>query len=80
MFVWYADADIEDDGFGPPCPEPKGLAEPLGSPLADPTYARNPSPKKRRIQFDVAIEGPSNECLPKVSRRHQCQRAPESLQ
>ena len=28
--VWYADAGVsEDDGFGPPCPEAKGLAEPL---------------------------------------------------
>ena len=23
--VWYKDADIEDDGFGPPCPEPNRL-------------------------------------------------------
>ena len=28
--VWYEDAGVsEDDGFGPPCPETKGLAEPL---------------------------------------------------
>ena len=30
--VWQNDADIEDDGFCPPCPEPKGLAEPIWTP------------------------------------------------
>ena len=36
--VWYADAGVsEDDGVGPPCREPKGLAEPLGRPLEAPT-------------------------------------------
>ena len=65
--VWYEDAGVsEDDGFGPPCPEPKGLAEPLGPPLEDPTYPSNPSPKKRRIQLVVAIEGPNQEYFSEV--------------
>ena len=30
--VWYEDADIEDDGFGPPCPEPKRLGRATWTP------------------------------------------------
>ena len=60
---------LEDDGFGPPPKEPKGLAEPLhpgGRPLEDPTSASNPGPKKQRIQFVVAIEGPNKEYFSEV--------------
>ena len=60
---------LEDDGFGPPPKEPKGLAEPLhpgGCPLEDPTSASNPGPKQQRTQFAVAIEGPNTECLSEV--------------
>ena len=62
--VWYEDAGVsEDDGFGPPCPEPKGLAGPLGPLREHPASASNPRPKKRNIQFVVVIEGPKKEYL-----------------
>jgi len=67
--VWDKYADIEYDGVGPPSLEPKGLAAPLFGPpleLEDPTSASKPSPKKRRIQFVVAIEGPNKAYLSEV--------------
>ena len=75
--VWYKYADIEDDGVGPPCPEPKGLVEPLG-PHLNIRYRRAiPSPIRGGSSLLLPLRARARSTCPKCKKASMSSCAPK---